>query len=133
MTNFLAACIGFTLLMMFFSAWPLWWFVLKVGIILAAILGAAEFALQIVYHRKDRRNKEEPSETTTIAGGSTRLSVACSDAQGRLRKSNISQDQADRMAQAILRDPSTSRTPLRFAIGKPKSWALTRFIHEILN
>jgi hypothetical protein len=118
---------------MLFSAWPLWWFVLKVGVVLAAPLGVAEFALRVVYHRKDKRNNEEPPETTAIAEASTRLSVACSDAQGRLRKSNIPQDQADQMAQAILRDHSTSRTPLRFAIGKPKSWALTRFIHEILN
>jgi hypothetical protein len=133
MTKSLAVCIEPALLVMFSSAWPLWWFVLKVGIILVAILGAAEFALRVVYHRKDRRNKEEPSEMTVIAEASIRLNAACSDAQGQLRKSNIPQDQADRMAQAILRDHSTSRTPLRLGIGKPKSWALTRFIHEILN
>jgi hypothetical protein len=133
MTKLLAASIGLTLLTIFFSAWPLLLFVLKGGIILVAILGAAKFALRVIYHRKDRRNKEEPSEMTAIGEASIRLNVACSDAQGQLRKSNIPQDQADRMARTILRDHSTSRTPLRFRIGKPKSWALTRFIHEILN
>ena len=133
MTKFLAVCIGFILLTMFFSAWPLWWFLLKVGIILIAILGAAEFALRVVYRWKDRRTEERLSVLTTVARTSPQLNARCSDVQGRLRESKISREQADRMAQAILRDHSVCRTPLPFRIGKPKSWALTRFIHEILN
>ena len=128
-----AVCMEIVFVMMFVSAWPLWWFLLKVGVILAVIAGVVEFALRVVYRRKDRHGKEEISETTAVAGGSPRLNVACSDAQGRLRKSHISDEQADRMAQTILRNHSVSRTSPPFLIGKSKFRALRRFIHETLN
>ena len=128
-----AVCIEIVLLLMLLSAWPLWWFLLKAAVILAATLGVAELALRVVYWRKDRRPKEGASKTTAVAEISTRLSVRCSDAQGQLRHPHVPADQIDRMAQAILRNHSVSRTPFALRIGKLKLRALTRFIHGILN
>ena len=128
-----AVCVEIVLLVMFLSAWPLWWFLLKTAVILAAILGVAELALRGVYWRKDRRPKGGASRTTTVAGVSTRLNVRCSDAQGQLLHPHVPADQIDRMAQAILRNHSVSRTPFALRIGKLKLRALTRIIHGILN
>ena len=128
-----AVCIEIILLMMFLSAWPLWWFLLKAGIILAAVAVVAELALRFVYWRKDRRTEKGVSKPIAIAGTSPRLDVACSDAQGQLRNPHIPEDQVNRMAQAILRDHLASQTPTAFRIGNLKFRALTRFIHSILN
>ena len=128
-----AVCVEIVLLVMFLSAWPLWWFLLKAAVILAAILGVAELALRVVYWRKDRRPKEGGSRTTPVARVPTRLGARCSDAQGQLRHSQVPADQIDRMAQAILRNHSVSRAPFALRIGKLKLRALTRLIHGILN
>ena len=128
-----AVSIEIVCVMMFFSAWPLWWFLLKAGIILAVISGAVELALRVVYWRKDRRAEEGVLKMATTAGASPRLNVTCSDSQGQLRNPHIPDDQVDQMAQTILRDYSVSRTPLPLRSWKRKFRALRRFIHEILN
>ena len=129
----LAVCLEIVFLMILLSAWPLWWFLLKAGIILAVISGAVELALRVVYWRKDRRAEEGVLKMATTAGASPRLNVTCSDSQGQLRNPHIPDDQVDQMAQTILRDYSVSRTPLPLRSWKRKFRALRRFIHEILN